>query len=558
MRKIAIYCRVSTDEQAKNKEGSLTSQLQRLRLKVDEKNRNYKKDKWGKVVKVYEDKACSGKSADRPEFQKMLNDIRSKRIDTVMVTELSRLSRSVTDFLNFIKELENCGCDFICPQYDFDTTSPAGKVFMTIIMALAQFERELVAERTKNNLHARALRGLSNGGSLILGYDKDTKQSGRLIVNDEEASTVKEIFKSYLKADGLAEVARNLNQRGFKNKAWMSKRGRPQGGKPFCVHSIRRILTNYGYIGKREVNKLKKGLSQSKLKSEERYTMVDATWPAIIDSAIFEKVQAKLKANKRSYAKAYYDFLFSGLLACDECGVSLCGQSSLGRGHRYFYYTHAKKSKCEIQRYDAEKLEGLVKRNLFSLLNNEALNKQFVEALILQDKEQHKEQHKGTKSLLEVQKRKVESLKQETKSLVQLVSKNSLAKETNSILTQIQQNEKYFAQIEEERQSLEEALVEEERQIIDRDFIFSRIDKLRRDGFRKAKLSKKKAFLRELITGIRISPKNILRLDFRVSEYCSDEVKKTFDKQEGHIFPFHKHDRSLESSFSKGDSSEVG
>ena len=132
MKKVAIYCRVSTDEQAKNKEGSITSQIQCLEMNVNEKN-CYENNKWGKIIDIYKDKAYSGKNTDRPEFQRMLADVKAKRINTILVTELSRLSRSVTDFLNFIKELEDQGCDFICLQYDFDTTSPAGKVFMTII-----------------------------------------------------------------------------------------------------------------------------------------------------------------------------------------------------------------------------------------------------------------------------------------------------------------------------------------------------------------------------------------------------------------------------------------
>ena len=115
------------------------------------------------------------------------------------------------DFLNFVKELEDRGCDFICPQYDFDTTSPAGKVFMTIIMALSQFERELTAERIKNNFYARALRGLSNGGTPFLGYDRNPERPGTLSVNSEEAAVVREIFELYLDADGVAEVANKMN-----------------------------------------------------------------------------------------------------------------------------------------------------------------------------------------------------------------------------------------------------------------------------------------------------------------------------------------------------------
>ena len=242
----------------------------------------------------------------------------------------------MTDFLNFIKELEDYGCDFICLQYDFDTTSPAGRVFMTIIMALAQFERELTAERIKNNFYARALRGLSNGGTLFLGYDRNPKQSGSFIVNDKEAAIVKEIFKLYLEANGLAEVAHKLNQLGFKNKSWVSRSGNVRGGKPFCIDALWRILTYRGYIGKREVNKAKKDFPQSKLNPEERYTLVNASWPAIIDLATFKKAQEKLKTNKKTRPQSDYDFLFSGLLVCDECGGPLSGQTSLGRSKKYF------------------------------------------------------------------------------------------------------------------------------------------------------------------------------------------------------------------------------
>lgn len=91
MRKVGIYCRVSTDEQAKNKEGSITSQIQRLKLKIEEKNR-YENNKWGKLVGIYKDEAYSGKNTDRPQYQKLLDDVRRNRIDTVIVTELSDLA----------------------------------------------------------------------------------------------------------------------------------------------------------------------------------------------------------------------------------------------------------------------------------------------------------------------------------------------------------------------------------------------------------------------------------------------------------------------------------
>ena len=304
MRKIAIYCRVSTEEQAKNKEGSITSQIQRLNTKVEEKNR-YESGKWGKVVRVYEDAAYSGKNTNRPEFQRMLADVKRKRIDTILVTELSRLSRSVTDFLGFIQELENNGCGFICLQYDFDTTSPAGKVFMTIIMALAQFERELTAERVKNNFYARALRGLSNGGNPFLGYDKDPENSGKLLVNKNEALVVKEIFDYFITVGKISEVVSHLNERGLKNKSWVGKDGKTHGGRKFNIDSIWRLLTNPSYIGKREVNKANRQKKAKDLKPEEQYQLVEASWEPIIEPQVFQRVQEKIEWSKRGKGRPY-------------------------------------------------------------------------------------------------------------------------------------------------------------------------------------------------------------------------------------------------------------
>ena len=555
MRKIAIYCRVSTDEQARNKEGSITSQVQRLQLKTDEKNRNNGNKKWGKVVHIYKDEAYSGKNTNRPELQKMLSNVKSKRIDTVMVTELSRLSRSVTDFLNFVQELEEYGCDFICLQYDFDTTSPVGKVFMTIIMALAQFERELTAERIKNNFYARALRGLSNGGSLFLGYEKDPNQAGKLIVKKEEAAIVRDIFNLYLQAGGLAEVAHSLNERGLKNKAWVSKRGHARGGKPFCIDALWRILTNYGYIGKREVNKTSKHLSQNSLKAEERYSLVDATWEAVIDPETFKTVQEKLNANKRIHPRATYDFLFSGLLICDECGAPLCGVSGTSRGKKHFYYGHARKASCRIQRYNAQKLERLIKKKLFDLFNNDAMSEQFIEAL----KMEGKEQSKTTKILLEAQKREAETFKIKTEKLVKLVTENPLAKEVTPLLNKIQENEKHFAKLKEEIQVLEEkTLVENKNKTMDVQFILSHIDKLRKDTFRKAKISKKKSILRNIIKGIHIHPENIIRLDLWANETHPKNLGRNSQKQAGVVLPFHKLGRPLEASFSTEASGGAG
>ena len=543
MKKVAIYCRVSTEEQAKNKEGSIASQVQRLEMKVNEKNR-YENNKWGKIIDIYKDEACSGKNIDRPEFQRMLADVQSKRINTILVTELSRLSRSVTDFLNFVKELEDRNCDFICLQYDFDTTSPAGKVFMTIIMALAQFERELTAERIKNNFYARALRGLSNGGVPFLGYDKDPLNPGKLIVNLKEASIVKEVFNLYLAGENFAEVEKNLNQRGLRNKSWISKAKKSCGGQKFNTDAIWRILTNYAYIGKREINKSNKNLNQDSLKPEERYTIVDASWDAIIDTNTFRKVQEKRYMNKKIKYAPNFDFAYSGITTCDECGGSLCGKSGSGRGNKkYFYYGHAKKTDCRVKQYNAEAFEKLIRKQMFSLINNEAMNKQFVEALT----EQTKDQSSVSQTLLESYQKKIEKLKSENERLTKLLTKDLLAEQLDSLLFQIKSNKDHLSQLEAAKQKIEaKSLKEITSRNIDADFILSGIKKLRQDNFRKAKISKKRSIVQEVIKAIYVHPENVIQVDFWTNK---EQTTRNASHQPGTVLPFRKLAKPLEASF---------
>ena len=555
MKKVAIYCRVSTDEQAKNKEGSLVSQVQRLKLKVDEKNGVGSK-KWGKVVRVYKDEAYSGKNVNRPQFQRMILDIKAKKIDTVMVTELSRLSRSVADFLNFIKELEDYGCDFICPQYDFDTTSPAGRVFMTIIMALAQFERELTAERTKNNFHARALRGLSNGGTPFLGYDKNPQQPGRLLVNKEEAAVVREVFDIYLEAEGLADVAKRLNARGMRNKTWTSKAGVLHGGREFDFNSVWRTLGNYAYIGKREINKANKNLDQVSLNENERYSIVEASWDAIIDEGVFNKAQAKLKTNKRPGYVPTYDFFLSNLLVCDECGESLCGMSATGRNGTYFYYGHNKKTECAVQRYNAESLEKIIKKKLFALVQSETLRRQFMEAV----ESQRKGRPEHGKALLKKKADEIDALKLSTKKLTDLLVANPEAQDLKSLLAKIRENEELLGKHEREQERLEEALMNPEIDSFDPDFILSAIEKMRRDNFRKASLGRKKAFLREVVKGIHVHPENALRIDIWASGHRPTEGgggrKRGGTGAVGEVLPYRELASPLRDSFRKYASKE--
>jgi len=169
-RKVALVTRVSTDRQAMNEEGSLKTQLQRLRAHIDYKNGCG--ETWTEAG-VYVLKGISGKDSMRSdEYAELFAAIRAGRVNTILCTALERLCRSVKDFLWFFEFINEQGVEFVCLKQQYDTTTPQGKLFVTIMIALAEFEREQTAERTRDATQARVERGLWNGGQL-LGYDLD-------------------------------------------------------------------------------------------------------------------------------------------------------------------------------------------------------------------------------------------------------------------------------------------------------------------------------------------------------------------------------------------------
>ncbi len=148
VRRVALVIRVSTDRQAMTEEGSLKNQLQRLRAHIE-----YKAgacgEQWQESA-VYELRAISGKDSMRSqEFQQLFRDIQSRRVNTVLCTALDRISRSVKDFLGFFEILNQHNVEFVCLKQNYDTTTAQGRLFVTMMMALAEFEREQTSERNR-------------------------------------------------------------------------------------------------------------------------------------------------------------------------------------------------------------------------------------------------------------------------------------------------------------------------------------------------------------------------------------------------------------------------
>jgi site-specific DNA recombinase len=338
--RIGVYIRLSPSDEIRD-EGSLVSHPQRIKQFVD--YRNAQSTEWGHIVDWYTDKDYSGKDMNRPEFKRLCRDIRDGKINAVIVTELSRLSRSVKDFCQFWDFLKRHKATFYSLKENFDTSSPMGELMVVQAISFAQFERETIVSRIKEGAKARAERGLTNGGRRMLGYDPDPYKKCHLITNETEIPYVKMIFEKFLEVGTVEKLLHDLNKNGYRTKALVIKDGSNRGGNLWSYTTLHRLLTNPSYIGKREINKDHRHLNPDELPENERYRLVKSQWPAIISEDLFREAQQRLEANTYNARKYVHQYRLTGLIHCHLCGEKLFGKSGKGKGGQYFYYGHMRK-----------------------------------------------------------------------------------------------------------------------------------------------------------------------------------------------------------------------
>lgn len=354
--KIGIYVRVSTEEQAENPEGSIKSQEHRLREFVKHKNSF---EPFGEIVEFYCDAGISAKDTNRPAFQRMMDDVRSKKINMILITELSRLTRSIRDFANLVEMLDQLECQIYSLKDQFDSSTAVGSFSMFLMANLAQFERKQIGERISANFLSRAKRGLYNGGSVPLGYKVSGNRDGRLDVVPSEAETVREIFKTFLTEGTLSSATKSLNKKKIHLVRRKEGGGQPRTGV-VMLETLYKMLTNPVYIGVRVY------------KENGKEHSVKAQWEPIINEEIFKRVGEILKKNKsrKKASPKRWPYLLSGSLYC-QCGHRMSGKSAHGNGGKIAYYDHAwtakienvtdqKSKRCDPQRVLAEKLEPIV------------------------------------------------------------------------------------------------------------------------------------------------------------------------------------------------------
>jgi site-specific DNA recombinase len=210
-------------------------------------------------------------------------DIEAGRVDCVVVYKVDRLSRSLLDFARMMETFEKYKVSFVSVTQQFNTASSMGRLVLNVLLSFAQFEREIISERTREKIAAARRKGKWVGGMPLLGFDVDPRGS-KLIVNDDEAVRVRAIFDLYLEHQSLLAVIQVLDARGWSNKRWTTRKGVERGGKPFTKKSLHKLLTNVTYVGK------------LRYKDEVH----DGEHAAIVDAAVWERVQSLLQRNGRS------------------------------------------------------------------------------------------------------------------------------------------------------------------------------------------------------------------------------------------------------------------
>jgi len=243
--KCAIYTRKSTSEGLDSDFNTLDAQREACEAYIQ----SQRSEGWIVLDDRYDDGGFSGGSIERPAMKRLLSDIREGRIDCVIVYKVDRLSRSLLDFARLMDVFEKHNVSFVSVTQQFNTATSMGRLVLNVLLSFAQFEREIISERTSDKMCAARRKGKWLGGPPILGYDVD-RERHRPVINREEAEMVRELFDLYLQHHSLLRAAQEANRRGWSTKSYVTKKGVHKGGGRFDKAKLQRILTNVVYTGR--------------------------------------------------------------------------------------------------------------------------------------------------------------------------------------------------------------------------------------------------------------------------------------------------------------------
>ncbi|MZR30775.1 recombinase family protein [Sneathiella litorea] len=323
-RRCALYTRKSSEEGLDQSFNSLDAQHEACEAYI----KSQANEGWRALPCRYDDGGYSGGSMERPGLQQLLADIALGKIDIVVVYKIDRLTRSLADFARMVELFEEKDVSFVSVTQSFNTTSSMGRLTLNVLLSFAQFEREVTGERIRDKIAASKKKGMWMGGSPPLGYDLPETGSHSLRVNDAEADIIRRIFERYLRLKSVHALVRELDSQDIRSKARVTLKGRTIGGQPFSRGALYHLLRSRVYLGEvPHKDQSHPGLHE-----------------AIIDTELFEAVQAQLDENSRrrkATGKSVAGSPLAGRIF-DTNGQPMSPTFAYGRrGKLYRYYVSA-------------------------------------------------------------------------------------------------------------------------------------------------------------------------------------------------------------------------
>lgn len=345
--KVALYARFSSDNQRSE---SIDAQIRAMTAYCEQHH--------FVIVKTYVDEAKSATTDRRPAFQQMIHDSSSRLFNILLVHKLDRFARNRYDSAVYKRELKKNGVIVYSVLENLDD-SPESIMMEAVLEGMSEYYSQNLAREVMKGLRETALQCKHTGGKPPLGYDVDPLTK-RLVINPEEAETVKIIFSMYSRGSGYSPILDKLHALGRKTKS----------GNEFQKNSLYSILSNPKYQGMYVFNRASAKNSVGKrnthlYKDDEDIIFVEGGCPQIVDPATFAKVQDILTANKhagrRNTARECY--MLSGKVYCRECGRSMVGNMRHSGSSKALYVTYrclSRKTVCHNKEINRDYLEHYI------------------------------------------------------------------------------------------------------------------------------------------------------------------------------------------------------
>jgi len=483
-------------------------------------------------ISIYEDEGFSAKNTERPQFQKMLRDIKLQKPDYIVCYRLDRISRNVSDFSSLIEELNLRNISFICIKEEFDTSKPMGKAMMFIASVFAQLERETIAERVRDNMMMLARTGRWLGGTTPTGYtseklqelviDGKIKTSCKLKDNPEELLTVDLIFQKYLEYKSISAVSKYLISQNIKSR----------NGKYYSLLGIKDILQNpvyciadqdarnyfvkenadvcfeekdcsnrYGLISYNKRDYKKKHAPRQSI---DKWIISMGKHKGRIEGKKWVEVQAIITENiptGKKPSKIHNDYsLLSGLIYCDNCGGRMFAKQRTDKSANsvlFDYICHSKlrggKNLCACQNLNGQETDAAVCQHLIDYIIEDSSILKLLETL---KRDIQKEETESPSERIQV------NIKKCSDEMDNLVNSISETKPSPILLEKInikmQHLEQELIELKEKQYQAQQYDLETENYKQKKDFLISSLSNLK-NNFSELTIQEKRAFIKLLV-----------------------------------------------------------